>query len=224
MTKRENTEISYIIHSFMTQRLKLRVSELRIFAIIYSFTNGKGGFYFGTLGYLAKAAAVSQSTVKRALVKLLEKGYIEKCEINGIQGYKSCVSEREATEDMPDSKSDEAKAAEAEAKFTASPEKDYCEKRESALPAPHVLEDLDIKIESILARDVKRPKFEFYQFGKNGLVSMTAEQYKQLLKLVSQEQLSVYIRRLEMLMENKGYRTFSPYKTIKGWIKDDTDL
>ena len=53
---------------------------------------------------------------------------------------------------------------------------------------------------------------------------MTEEQYKSLLKLVDSEVLFVYLRRLELLIRDKGYRTFSPYKTIKKWIKEDTEV
>lgn len=263
MTSLKNTDFSFIIYGFMTGRLGLRMNELCIFAMIYSFTCGRGGFYYGTQGYLADACGTSLSTVKRALDALIEKGYIERCEIDGRSGYRSCVFESDfraptleaisvANADTEPQKQNEKTAQKATKQHlsTAAKEEttakslgaaknfdedyfdcgteydDYDEELEAlpidALPPPHVVEDRELNITRLLGRGAAPPKFEFYQFGRNGFVTMTAGQYRQLLKLVREEQLHAYICRLEELMTEKGYRTFSPYKTLKKWITEDT--
>ena len=275
MTRRENTEISFIVHGFMMRRLGLRMNELCIFAIIYSFTNGSGGFYFGTQGYLAEVCCSSLSTVKRALDGLLKKGYIERCEIDGRSGYRSTVFEsdlgaiptppsidetnRDAAAKRNSGAQSAANAQKAQSFASCEPSarskkptvhsacekglgevisaygydeefEDFEEFDEddlyptplSKLPPPHVVEDRELNIVELLGRGAAPPKFEFYQFGRKGFVTMTAGQYRKLLKLVREEQLNAYILRLEQLMTDKGYRTFSPYKTLKKWITEDT--
>ena len=44
---------------------------------------------------------------------------------------------------------------------------------------------------------------------------------KKLLELVSSEVLTAYVTKLELLIRDKDYRTYSPYKTIKKWIYED---
>ena len=53
---------------------------------------------------------------------------------------------------------------------------------------------------------------------------MTAEQYKNLLKLVSADVLLEYMLRLEELIKHRDYHPKSPYKTIKEWIYKDAAL
>ena len=82
----------------------------------------------------------------------------------------------------------------------------------------------EIDIRERLASCVKNPKYVFHSVSRDKIVQMTDEQYKKLLELVESDVLTAYIRKLELLIKNEGYRTFSPYKTIKRWILEDTKL
>ncbi len=69
---------SYIvIHSWMTQKLKLKDKELLIFAIIHSFTESKG-FFDGSLRYIEKFTLSSKKSVIRNIQSLQEKGFVIK--------------------------------------------------------------------------------------------------------------------------------------------------
>ena len=203
---------SYAIRDFMTSELMLSGSKLSVFAIIYSFTHGSTGIFYGTQEYMASALGCSTATVKRAIKKLIELGYVEKCSYRGRTSYKSTVT----------SKNDEemAKAAQESHTPTDEPNNDA----ERKLPPKHILDMAGIDVINLLSRDIKRPKYEFHFVGTAGCVSMTAEQYRRLLRLVSPDVLDGYIRKLELLILNKGYRTFNPYKTIRSWILYDTSL
>lgn len=202
MSKTGIEAMSYCIHSFMSEKMGLGGGELLVFAIIYSFTKGEKGIFYGTQNYLSRVSGTSQSTVKRALARLLEKGYIEKCCVGERDGYRAIYIE--GAEDCED---------------TEAPPND----EENKLPRPSVMRSLDIDIRSKIKPE-KRPKYEFHPVGRRGYVTMTAEQYKRLLKLVTSDVLTAYISRLEKLIEDNGYKTFSPYKTIKRWIYEDASV
>ena len=193
--------MSYVIHSFMCEELSLGGGELLVFAIIYSFSKGERGIFYGAQAYLARMSGTSVSTVKRALVALIKKGYIEKCSVGEVEGYRATVDE----------------------------ESIYLEKEsEGPSNAAEVILNndgvSDADIRESLGKKVKNPKYKFHPVGRDGSVTMTAEQYKRLLTLVGSEMLTNYIRRLELLIAKKGYRTFSPYNTIKKWIHEDASV
>ena len=66
------------------------------------------------------------------------------------------------------------------------------------------------------------PKYTYRSLGKYGIVQMTDEQHQKLLALVKSEQLQAYVRKLEILITDKDYKSFNHYKTIKKWITEDT--
>lgn len=201
MVKAKNQPMSYVVHSFMCEELMLGGGELLVFAIIYSFTKGEKGMFYGAQGYLAKMSGTSISTVKRALASLLKKGYIEKCAASEHEGYRTAIDEESIYSEKHEN--EPSNAAE-------------------ALLRKEVAGKSDIR--EILGNKVKNPKYKFHPVGRDGSVTMTAEQYKRLLSLVGSEMLTNYIRRLELLMKNKGYKTFSPYNTIKKWIHEDASV
>jgi hypothetical protein len=199
--KEQIEKMSYTIHSFMSEGMGLGGGELLIYAIIYSFTKGEGGVFFGTQNYLARASGLSVSTVKRAISGLVNKGYIERKLVGKKEGY--CSIEPTGLDRWE---------LDAEG-----PPNDA----ERKIPTAKELGEESIDLRDELAGKAGRPKYEFHCVGMAGLVCMTAEQYKRLLSLVGSETLSGYIRRLELLIEKQGYKTFNPYKTIKRWIFED---
>ena len=199
---KKTTACSYTVHSFMYSELGLRGGELLIFAIIYSFTKGEPGLYWGTQEFLSNISGLSRSTVWRTLTSLSERGYIEKATREEHEGYRSthAVMQRE---DEPDEPPNDA---------------------EKKLPLPQRMRGYDLKITSFIKDGEKRPKYEFHEVGDYGCVSMTAEQYKRLLELLPSETLHAYIRKLELLIMREGYRTFNPYKTIRRWILENASV
>ena len=61
----------------MERELLLRGSELRLYALLFSFTSGEVGMYYGTKKYLAKALMLSERTVYKAIASLSKRGLIE---------------------------------------------------------------------------------------------------------------------------------------------------
>ena len=197
--------MKYCIHGFMITRLKLSGAELIIFALIRSFTKGEGEFFFGTQGYLAEAVGTSTSTVKRALTKLLERGYIEKISKNGRDGYIS-TEKAEQTETEPDTREDMPSVS------------------KNRIPSPIFFDQTGIPPSRYIKFKSTEAKYNYYSFSPNGAVMMTPQQYYSLLKLVDEEKLKGYCARLEQLIFKKQYRSFSHYKTIKKWIYEDAKV
>ena len=87
-------------------------------------------------------------------------------------------------------------------------------------------EDIAARIEKNvtewLTKRAPRPKYVFHSFGYEGIVGLTAEQYRRLLRLVDCERLHAYITKLQGLILEKGYRSYNHYKTLKKWILEDT--
>ena len=200
MKNAQISNMSYSIHSFMTEAMGLGGGELLIYAIIYSFSKGEKGIFYGSQNYLAKASGLSTSTVKRAMSSLLEKGYIKKTSMAEEEGYSAVMPVGALSDKL------EAEGPPNDAERTVyEPDSD----------------DYEDSFEYQLGSRVKNPKYKFHPVSKEGLVFMTAEQYDRLLKLVGQTDLIGYISKLESMMIKQGYRTFSPYKTIKKWIFED---
>ena len=99
----------YAVYGFMERELGLRSSTLRVYAILFSYTNGSAGMYFGTRKYLADALSISVRTLHRALSELFSRGLIENFldSSSGRSGIRcSCVHEGErASGSSEDSKS-----------------------------------------------------------------------------------------------------------------------
>ncbi len=75
--KRKRPEgFTYTIYPFM-QKLGLAVPELNLYAVIYCFTKGKGGGYYGAKDRLAESIGACERTVYKYLSKLKEKQLIE---------------------------------------------------------------------------------------------------------------------------------------------------
>ncbi len=196
--------MTYCIHRFMLGELGLRGGDLLIFAVIYSFTHGERGSYYGTQKYLSDSTGLARSSVKRSLTALLDKGYIEKFDFEDRIAYKSSAESIK--------KQSNKKTA------SDSAEEEYYLPSARRTPTNG---DGDPEYPS---SGIIRPKYNFLSVSRDDCVRMTDKQYEYLLKMVGSEALTCYIRRLELLIQNQGYRTFSPYKTIKKWILSDAEI
>ncbi|MBR5139929.1 MAG: hypothetical protein IKV16_02635 [Clostridia bacterium] len=109
MSKKENISKNeygfYRVYAFMTQELKLHNSELRTYAIIFSYTNGSTGMYYGTQRYLAKTLDICERTLQYCLTSLKKKGLIENVfdEMSGRSGIRcSYMKEGEKKDENSD--------------------------------------------------------------------------------------------------------------------------
>ncbi len=198
MEKTQERGISYCIHSFMCEELGLSGGELLIFAIIYSFTKGELGLYYGTQEYLARSSGLCESSVRRILSSLLSKKYITECSYGERRGYKTTYP--------------------AEPLYCDGTEPCSSTEKIPAEPTDGEKAEFDVRDKSLYS---VRPKYTYHCFGRYETVRLTKEQYKSLMTLVEPEIFQVYAHKLEALIMDKGYRTFSPYKTIKKWILED---
>lgn len=68
---------NYTIYGWMITDLKLSLSELLVYAVIYDHYL-KIGFFANSIAYLTKYTGISRQGVYNALKKLTSLGYIEK--------------------------------------------------------------------------------------------------------------------------------------------------
>ncbi len=83
MIKDENY---YTIFGWMINRLHLEGNNLKIYALIYSFTQDGKTEYKGSIDYIKDFIGASRETVKRGLAQLEKAGYITKTECNAEAG------------------------------------------------------------------------------------------------------------------------------------------
>lgn len=68
-----------VIPGWMVFELHLNYSELRIYALIYGYSQGGQGEFYGSLQYLAEwCGLANKSNVHRVLQALIKKGLIHK--------------------------------------------------------------------------------------------------------------------------------------------------
>lgn len=77
-----------IIQDWMLD-LPLSLVETMAYAVIFGFSQDGESAFKGSLAYLARKCKVSKDTIRRALNKLTDEGYVEKIEnrINGVTFY-----------------------------------------------------------------------------------------------------------------------------------------
>ena len=76
--------------------LGLKGNELLVFAVIHGFSQGRQGCYKGSLAYLQETCGISRRSAIYILKSLIEKGLIEKTEINqnGVKIVSYSVGEK----------------------------------------------------------------------------------------------------------------------------------
>ena len=67
----------YPIYTFMERELGLKGNTLRVYALVFAYTSGEHGLYFGTRKYLAESLGISLRTLYRAIARLVDLGLIE---------------------------------------------------------------------------------------------------------------------------------------------------
>lgn len=231
MEKNKPAEFEYHIYSFM-KRLKLKKSELIVYAALYSFTIGERGLYHGSQKYLAGGLGICVRTLQTAQKKLFSLGLIERYAT--ADGRYVGIRCKTVSKDEPVTK---PLAQKSEDSKSAIPSENSSVFKNSAA------EDIGAKV-FLLERLGKNPteqekntflmmyKYEkdgdnrrFMRFGREGLVSMTEPQYRRLLDILPTEELLPYFSKLEnMIKENMNTGRAGPhshYKTLKKWIESD---
>lgn len=83
MIKDENF---YTVFGWMLNRLHLRGNDLKVYALIYSFSQDGESEYKGNLSFIEEFTGASGATIKRSLARLEAIKYIEKTERNSSTG------------------------------------------------------------------------------------------------------------------------------------------
>ena len=80
-------ESYFCVQSWMVTELKLKGTELIIYAIIYGFSQDGKSYYSGSAAYLAEFSGVTTRAVFNILGKLCERNLLRKQEkiVNGIK-------------------------------------------------------------------------------------------------------------------------------------------
>ena len=76
-----NDKNYFLVSGWMINRLHLRGNELCVYAIIYGFTQDGESWFEGSRQYLAEFTGASKSAIDNVLVRLVEKGLVEKKEV-----------------------------------------------------------------------------------------------------------------------------------------------
>ena len=79
----------FVVHGWMINRLGLKGNELRIYAIIYGFSQADGQKFNGSLQYLADWMSSTRQSVLRSLQSLEAKGLLVKRDVY-TNGVKTC--------------------------------------------------------------------------------------------------------------------------------------
>jgi len=241
--------MTYCIHSFMIGELGLKGNELLIYAIIYSFTCGDKGLFYGTQEFLSAASGISVSSIKRKLLSLLNKGYIEKSNDGIHSGYRSLKDGKKSSQgspsadDMHTESNDIGKTGDRDKAFNKMKDEqsdsyientayradiyssDETEDGYRKLSVNLLAKMNRMSVEDYLESEViGKEKYEFIRVGRFEMFTMTPRQYMHLLSLVGRERLTDYIHRLESFVMLKNYTVICAYRTLKKWINEDTAL
>ena len=196
---------SFQIKDFMF-KLNITKSERLVFALIYSFTVGERGLFFGRMSYIAETLSISPRTVTRAISNLLSLELIERVALESPRAYRAKLNAERTIKAISEYKRKKPEPA------------PYCNRYDDALPT---LDD----IWELLPKGNK--KYRLMDLGDCCSVQLTVKQYLKLAEIVDNEILQSYVRRLEKyLMECFDNCTPGPrnhYKTIKSWIEKDLD-
>lgn len=220
----------------MVSELGLSGTELLVYALVYSFS--RTGYFNGSRSYIAKRTGASLRSVDRALHSLVDKGYIIRIlegKDNKPSVYKakmSVVAEAEEAERL-----DERQFADS---HFADSQNDggvvsFCRGGGVNLATDNkeIMKEINCLSSSSSAhaptgthtRGGTGLKYEVKSYGREGLVSLTEQQYEYLRGLVGSDLLAAYIRKLEIYMNTASDPPIrNHFKTLRRFIEDDYSL
>ena len=191
------TNANYHVHDFML-RLGLSQNELAVYAIIYSFTKGQIGVFYGSQEYLANLVGVSRRTIIRIYKKLYDKHLIEKINTReeNKKGIRAIMPKQKETVD---------------------------EEEECILPEIKKIPRTSIEIEEDMP--YVEEKFAPIEIPNIETLNISRAQYMKLRELVPPDVLYAYARRFDRYMykrlEGMLPSPRSHYKVLKRWIEED---
>ena len=211
--KDKNT--NFHIHSFM-RRLGLSDREILVYAFLYSFTVGEGGYYWGGQKYMADVLGFSMRTLQRVLHKLYERGLVEKHKDGrsrqGIRCKKPSADINNNTANTYAYEQYDGRYSDTDGKIIEWNENSVAKMREN---------------ESEFYK-AATPKHTLISYGREGLVLLTKSQYDTLCMLLPREQVQTYFLRYELMLKDNmktgAKAPHSAYKTIAKWINEDTKI
>ena len=224
MTQKTN----YSIHSFMTCIMKLSGAELLVYALIYSFS--RTGAFNGSRAYISSATGVTVRSVDRVLAKLTEKGYISRVTECGNSPHATYVANMDYAricEQMMLRGADERQNV---PRKNVSKKETKCRaEKDKMSPDNQEINKEIINRSSSSSRTYTQEgnfvKYKVRSYGRDGLVSLTEEQYGYLRMLVGTETLTDYIRKLELYMlEPHEFPIRNHFKLLRKFIEEDFSL
>ena len=207
---KDNKTSSFLIHSFMIDRLGLSGTELLVFALIYSFTKA-GSSCYGSYDYIAGRVGASISTVGRAIKHLLEKNNIVR-----LAGTQGAVWHFEANvENLCQNEIQNDIAALSNCN-TASVKMTDNNKE--------IIKEITSTTTTKAPNGAKKPE-RLMAFGSEQIVMMSWRQYMDLVNKIGDETTDYYIEVLQSYMIRcPGSHFKSHYKTILAWAAEDASI
>ena len=213
-------DTNFSIHNFMIDDLKLDGVPLKVYALIYSFTKA-GNDCHGSVDYICERVGASRTSVKSAIKKLLEKGYITKIEDSKIK------TNRYVANDDPF----EPTGQKSTGQYLTPPGQKSTPDRSEI--DPNNKEDNkgdnnntnEINIHSLIKEYWKDKPRPIQAFGSKKVVMMTLHQYANLLRAVGVNPTLSYVR----LLENRITKGMFPvkddhYQQIIDWAREDNRI
>ena len=201
----------------MIDELKLDGVPLKVYALIYSFTRA-GCDCHGSVDYICERVGASRTSVKAAIKKLLEKGYITKIEDSKIK------TNRYVANDDPF----EPTGQKSTGQYLTPPGRKLTPDRSEI--DPNNKEDNkgdnnninELNIHSLIKEYWKDKPRPIQAFGSKKVVMMTLHQYANLLRAVGVNPTLSYVR----LLENRITKGMFPvkddhYQQIIDWARED---
>ena len=201
----------------MIDELKLDGVPLKVYALIYSFTRA-GSDCHGSVDYICERVGASRTSVKAAIKKLLEKGYITKIEDSKIK------TNRYVANDDPF----EPTGQKSTGQYLTPPGQKLTPDRSEI--DPNNKEDNkgdnnninELNIHSLIKEYWKDKPRPIQAFGSKKVVMMTLHQYANLLRAVGVKPTLRYVR----LLENRITANIFPvkenhYEMIIDWARED---
>ena len=223
---------NFSIYKSMTD-MGYKGTNLLVYAFIYSFMNTEYGLYFGSKDYIASFIGVTTRSVYKSIDALMIKGAIEYVTIGNHTGYR-CVIQNEdshGNEDGDKTQSSDLISLKYEEELEDCPikqnEKEYSEiMSDGTVDEYYNQRKSELTLRRLISESRRsKPNYNVLELERDEYVSLTEAQYRELLRLVSPEILSVYIKRFELMLE-KNLESGRPsprnhYKEIRKWIIAD---
>ena len=206
-------DTNFSIHNFMIDELKLDGVPLKVYALIYSFTRA-GSDCHGSVDYICERVGASRTSVKSAIKKLIEKGYITKIEDSKIKTNRYVASDD----------SFEPTGQNVTGQNLTLPGQKSTPDRSEIDPnnKDNNKDDNNTNIHTLIKEYYKDKPRPIQPVGSKKVVMMTLHQYANLLRAVGVQPTLRYVR----LLENRIIKGMFPvkddhYQQIIDWARDD---